>query len=77
MNTFPLLESETILEDDYPVFWDYSYIADMKIIRSDIQGTVFDLKQDLNAKEIRRCDIFGREGARLGDALFFPNSQDK
>jgi len=64
-----LLESETILEDSYPVFWDYVYIADMKFVRSDIQGTVIDLKRDLGAKEIRRCEIFDHEGARLGDVL--------
>lgn len=52
--------NEPILDDDYAVFWDYLYIADGKVVRSDIKGTVCQLKADLGAKEIRRCDIFGR-----------------
>lgn len=52
--------NEPILDDDYPVYWDYLYVADGKVVRSDIQGTVRGLKADLNAKEIRRCDISGR-----------------
>lgn len=51
---------EPILGDTYPVYFDYYYIADDKVIRSDIQGDVFALKQFYNAKEIKRCDIVGR-----------------
>lgn len=35
------------LSDDYPVFWDYLYVCDGQLIRSDIKGTVADLKRDL------------------------------
>ena len=51
---------EEVLPDDYPVFAGYAYVADGKVISSDIQGTVAKLKGYLNASEIRRCDIFGR-----------------
>lgn len=51
---------ERVLEDSYPVNWDYYYVVDGKVIRSDIRGTVFDLKVYLDAKEVRSCDIFGR-----------------
>lgn len=52
---------EPILSDDYPVHYGYAYVADGKVISSNIQGTVAGLKKELNAKEIRRCDIFGRQ----------------
>jgi hypothetical protein len=51
---------ERVLPDDYPVHYDYLYVADGKVVRSDIQGTIRHLKRDLNAKEITNCDIFGR-----------------
>lgn len=51
---------EPILDDDYPVYFDYCYIADGKIILSNVRGTVKDLKRDIKATEIRRYDIFGR-----------------
>lgn len=59
--------NEQILEDNYPVYCDYLYVCDGKIIRSDITGTVDDLKRDLRghykleAKVITSCDIFGRQ----------------
>jgi hypothetical protein len=53
--------NEPILEDAYPVYWDYLYVADGEVVRSDIQGTVADLKRDLKAKEIRRCDMYARD----------------
>lgn len=61
-----ILPNETILENDVPVYWDYLYIADNNIVRSDIIGTVADLRKDLesqniSAKIIRCCDIFGRK----------------
>lgn len=59
--------NEEILPDDYPVYGDYLYVCDGKVVRSDLMhGTVADLKRDLRshykleAKEIRRCDIEGR-----------------
>ncbi len=58
--------SENELENDYPVYWDYLYVCDGKVVKSDIQGTVADLKRDLRshrkleAKIITTCDIEGR-----------------
>jgi len=52
---------ERVLDNDYPVYWDYIYVADGKVIRSDIQGTVRDLKRDLGALTITTCDYFGRD----------------
>ena len=70
MNKEPILTGlfphENILEDTYFVHYDYIYISDGKIIRSDIgetdygQSTVKDLKRLLNAKEIRKCDLAAR-----------------
>ena len=56
---------EPILEDDYPVYYGYVYVADGKVKRSDIEGNVARLKAYLKATEIRRCDIFGRK--RMSD----------
>jgi len=67
-----LLSCETVIPDDYPVYYDYVYIGDMKFIRNDVlmRGTVRDLKRELNLKEIRKCDMFGHgNNARLGDEL--------
>lgn len=57
---------ETELKNDYPVYWDYLYVCDGKVIRSNVKGTVADLKRDLRshykleAKIITTCDIVGR-----------------
>ncbi len=58
---------EDILPDDYPVYGDYLYVCDGKVIRCDLmEGTIAELKRDLRrhykleAKEIRNCDIAGR-----------------
>lgn len=56
-----ILEKETVLDDDHPVFWDYLYVADGEVVRSDIKGTVADLKRDIGATEVRRCDIAARQ----------------
>jgi hypothetical protein len=59
--------SEHELDDDYPVYFNYLYVCDGKVIRSDIQGTVKKLKTDLRthlkleAKIITNCDIEGRQ----------------
>jgi hypothetical protein len=58
--------NEKELENDYPVYWDYLYVCDGKVVKSDVQGTVADLKRDLRshykleAKVITNCDIEGR-----------------
>lgn len=59
--------NEPILQDNYPIFWGYLYVANGEVVvKSDIKGTVNDLKRDLNqqgilCREIRRCDIIGRQ----------------
>jgi hypothetical protein len=55
-----VVEDENVLPDDYPVNWDYLYVADGKVVRSDIKGTVRDLKRDTKAVEIRRCNMAAR-----------------
>ena len=52
---------ERELEDEYPVFPLYLYVADGKVIQSNIEGTVADLKRKFNAKTITNCDIGGRD----------------
>jgi hypothetical protein len=58
--------NEKVLEDSYPVYFGYLYVCDGVIVRSDIQGTILDLKRDLRkqkqleANEILSCDIIGR-----------------
>lgn len=54
--------NEPILPDDYPVYGDYLYVADGKVVRSDWHGiTARELKGHLRATELRRCDITGRQ----------------
>lgn len=58
--------AEKELDDNYPVYWDYLYVCDGKVIKSDVNGTVADLKRDLRehykleAKVIKNCDIISR-----------------
>lgn len=65
----PMLDvvlNETELDNDYLVYLDYLYVCDGKVVKSDIHGTVADLKRDLRshykleAKVITTCDIYGR-----------------
>lgn len=52
---------EPILPDDYPIYGDYLYVVDGKVIASDWHDiTVARLKVALKAKEVRRCDMVGR-----------------
>jgi len=60
---------ELPLADDYPVNYDYIYIADGVLVRSPLCGTVFNLKAALAAKEIRNCDLFGHGDAKIGDKV--------
>lgn len=49
--------SERILEDDYPIYGDYFYLADGKVYRSNWHDiTVAELKRREGFAEIRRCD---------------------
>ena len=57
-NEYP---KERVLPDDYPVYGDYLYVADGKVIASDWHGiTVRQLKRHLDAKEIKNCDMRAR-----------------
>lgn len=58
--------NEPVLPDHYPVYGDYAYVADGKVIRSDWHGiTVGELKRRLPAEEVRRCDLPQREANGL------------
>ena len=69
----PFLDEETVLPDDYPVNYYFIYIADGKLIRSNLGGdnTVLDLKRLLNVKEVRRCEMFheDRNRMKIGDVV--------
>lgn len=52
--------NEPILHDDEPVYGDYYYIVDGKVAEPKITGFVRDIKKQLNAKEVRQCDLVGR-----------------
>lgn len=54
------LKGETILADDYPVYAGYFYVCDGEARQSPLQGTVADLKRELDAKEVRRCELIKR-----------------
>lgn len=52
---------EPVLADDHPIYADYAYVADGQVVRSDWHRiTVREFKSRIGAKEIRRCDLFGR-----------------
>lgn len=69
--TFKLTSSETVLSDDYPIHCMYVYICDSVFTRyAGLDSiTVSDWKRQKGYKEIRRCDLFAHEGARLGDRV--------
>jgi len=52
-----IVDGEEILPDNYPVNWDFLYVCDGKVVRSNIQGTVRTLKQDVQCTEVRNCEI--------------------
>lgn len=58
--------NEPELEDNYPVYYGYLYVADGKLIASEITGDVARLKLFLKAKKICRCDIQGRRELEEG-----------
>jgi hypothetical protein len=63
-----IVDGETVLLDSHPVYWDYLYVVDDnggKVIRSDIQGSIRQLKADLQrqgfeAKNIYNCNMSAR-----------------
>lgn len=52
--------NEPILQNDYQIYAGYMYVADSEVIKSDVFGTVKDLKIKYGYGEIRRCDIKSR-----------------
>ena len=64
-----LLETETILSDDYPVHPFVAYIVDMKLTPCYFEGTVGQWKTMDGIKEIRRCSLFSHGGMKYGDIL--------
>lgn len=56
--------NEHVLLNHYPVYAGYWYVIDGKPKQSPITSTVGELKKHLNAKEIRRCDIVGRNSTK-------------
>ena len=60
VNDGSIFDSESILDDSYPIYADYLYVADGRVVRSDVQGSVRTLRHVLKATEIRRCNIFAR-----------------
>lgn len=64
----PAFPDEEILPDNYPVHGGYLYVADGKVIQSDLfNSNVRRLKQLLKAVEIRRCNIIARRDAMLAE----------
>lgn len=52
---------EHVLDDDYPIYGDYLYVVDGQVVISDYHDiTAKQFKRILNAKEIRNCNMFGR-----------------
>lgn len=64
-----LLPSETILEDDYPVYMDYAYIVDNVFMLAPTEMTVLEWKVRWKHKEIRRCELFSHPNAKLGERV--------
>lgn len=54
------VKGESILPDNYPVHAGYIYLVDGLTQVSDISGTVFDLKWDARAEEVRNCNLAER-----------------
>ena len=75
--THELLPSETVLPDDALIHPGYVYICDNRFTRYDGWDSVDMLKwkAQANFKEIRRCDLFGHEGAHLGDEVIAKDSK--
>ena len=55
-----LYSGEKILSDNHPVYYGYLYLCDSRIVSSDIEGKVSDLKHDAKCNEVRNCDLAER-----------------
>lgn len=65
---FGIVLNEQPLDDNHPVYGDYLYVCDGKVIRCNLlEGTVRDMKRDLfhyhkmEVKVVTSCDIYGRK----------------
>lgn len=69
--THKLLPDEKVLPDDYLVHDMYVYICDNVFTRytGGDTSTVGLWKRNGRYKEIRRCNLFGHNNARLGDKV--------
>ena len=70
-NVYKLLPNETVMPDDRPVFPGYVYICDSVLTRYEgiCETTIGKWKFHSVYKEIRRCNLWGHEGAELGDRV--------
>lgn len=68
---FKLNPSETVMPDDHLIHDMYVYICDGIFTRYMGMNTitVAQWKKMKGYKEVRRCDLFGHAGARLGDRV--------
>ena len=66
---YRLLEEEVLLKNDYNIFMGFVYIVDGVLMRSPASGKVKDWKDICGVKEIRKCNLFGHEGAKIGDKV--------
>lgn len=56
---------EDLLPDDYPIYGNYLYVADGKVIMSDWHGiTAAQFKRNEGIRELRRCNIKARQAAQ-------------
>jgi hypothetical protein len=57
---------EGLLPDDYPIYGNYLYVADGKVVMSDWHDiTAKQFKQREGYLELRRCNIEARRKAKL------------
>lgn len=55
------MDTEEVIDNDFPVNYNYLYIIDSKVFRSDVQGTILTLKRDLyKRKLIESLDVEAR-----------------
>lgn len=52
--------NEPILQNEYPVYLGYFYICDGEVQVAPMDGDVSTLKEILECREVRRCDIVAR-----------------
>lgn len=55
------IREEDLIEGDYPIHAGYVYLVDGTPRMSNVSCTAAQFKKALGAKEIRKCDIVGRD----------------